>query len=162
MISPFSPPSSTDIRAWKILSTLLPWIFEFALLLRLAAVYPPRTTTRGLMAMLFAVPIAVKVARLGVLATFAARWNEDSNTSSIFTLTEITLKKYPFLRVEWGLQILDSLYVLPTLRSLHSSHPVVPASYMVVVLLWRRNERSDASASVSFSGQYFLKDARTL
>jgi hypothetical protein len=112
MLSPLDPPSRYDFWQWTTAFCILPWTFDLPLLLRVWAVYPPRTTTRTFTISIFAFPVLVKLTRLAVLIVFAARWKVDVNKNSdIFLAAEITLKKYPLSKVEWVLQILDNTYV---------------------------------------------------
>jgi hypothetical protein len=91
----------------------MPWAMDLALLLRLSSVYPPQTTTRTLMFSLFAFPVAVKAARLGVLIAFAVLWKRRINDpGDVFVIANKVIKHYPYVKVEWVLQIADNAWVL--------------------------------------------------
>jgi hypothetical protein len=112
ILSPLNAPPRMEYWRWASAFVFLPFCFDLPLLLRVYAVYPPRTTSRRLIFLLFAFPIAIKVARLAVLILFSVEWRKDvSKGTDIFAAAELTLKKYPLSKVEWSLQIVDNAYV---------------------------------------------------
>ncbi|EGN96403.1 hypothetical protein SERLA73DRAFT_59592 [Serpula lacrymans var. lacrymans S7.3] len=75
MLSPNIPPLPGLVTALPALSTLVPFIAEFALVLRIIAVYPYTTTPRLKFAAILAPTVLCKVLRLAFLITFLVKFD---------------------------------------------------------------------------------------
>jgi hypothetical protein len=81
----------------------LPWVIDLTLLLRLVAIYPPRTQTLSTTASIFAFPIAIKLVRMVVIALFIRGYF----TSGRFDFSGegvVAAIHGPFVKAEWVLE----------------------------------------------------------
>jgi hypothetical protein len=97
----------TNIIAYTCYHVYFPWLVDLVLLLRLAAVYPPRTLTAGTSITIFAFPVLVKITRAVVIGLFCSditRKLQGNGFSSTFSVGVHT----PYSKIEWFLQFFDN------------------------------------------------------
>jgi hypothetical protein len=87
--------------------TVLSWIVDFTLLLRLAAIYPPRTQARSTTLAIFAFPVLVKLGRLIVLAFFIKKWVTLIG-GDLVPDAVVMVARGPFSKAEWFLEFVDN------------------------------------------------------
>jgi hypothetical protein len=97
----------THVAILSCTVAILPWIIDLTLLLRLLAIYPPRTQALSTTVCVFAFPIAIKLARLISIALYI---NEYFSSKRYATSGEgiVAAIHGPFVKAEWFLELFDN------------------------------------------------------
>ncbi|KAE8271691.1 hypothetical protein A4X09_0g628 [Tilletia walkeri] len=109
IIGMFSP-LSLNIRllvATGAFNQLVPWIADCVLLLRVAAVYPPRTVSNLVRYTLLAIPITLKIGRLVCISLFAHYFVQKGDELGPLLVLKALIPS-PFMYAEAILQTVDN------------------------------------------------------
>jgi hypothetical protein len=88
--------------------TIQSWIVDLTLLLRLVAIYPPRSLSRSTAFAIFAFPIVVKLGRLITIVLFIKRWVTLVNGLDNVLGAVVEIAHGPFSKAEWLLEFVDN------------------------------------------------------
>lgn len=111
LTDPFNIKDFTQkVFGFGVIFVFTPWIIDLALLLRLAAVYPPNKQQKLATVSIFAFPVLVKIARLVMIILYTRIfWNDLSGNGISSTL--VSAVTAPYTKAEWFLQIFDNAYL---------------------------------------------------
>jgi hypothetical protein len=112
IVAPFDTADlKQTVFAFACLFTTTPWIIDLVLVLRLAAVYPPKITTRLTTVAIFAFPVVIKIVRLVMIILYNVSFWGDINKASLLNSLSIPAHAFPYSKAEWILQIFDNGFV---------------------------------------------------
>jgi hypothetical protein len=107
ILSPFAEPDYPETLAWAFVNSLIPWVVDLTLLLRVIAVYPPRTTSFMTLVLILAFPVACKIIRLAIIIRSKIAFYDDMvATKEIFGAALRALRGL-WPKIEWALQMAD-------------------------------------------------------
>jgi hypothetical protein len=87
--------------------TVLSWIIDLTLLLRLAAIYPLHTQARSTTLAIFSFPVLVKLSRLVIMAFFIKKWiTLIGGGAAMDAVAKIA--HGPFGKAEWFTEFIDN------------------------------------------------------
>jgi hypothetical protein len=113
LLSPFNVPSTTGVMVFAWFSFHAAWLVDLILIFRLLAIFPPKTTPRTQLLTVFALPIALKSARLACLSVAFADFRCGTNVQRAGSVWGCDFNdsgphRSPYSIVAWSLQVLDN------------------------------------------------------
>ena len=87
-------------------------LVDLILLVRLVAVYPPRSVGLIRFTLLITIPVSLKIARVINILLFTVAVAEAAKGPNPTIMTTIVFITKPYLRIEWGTQMTDNTLVL--------------------------------------------------
>jgi hypothetical protein len=141
MLSPLSAASRPIAHGWAYVSALTGWIIDWALLLRVIAVFPRPTTSRRVLVAILAFPVVCKMVRL----SFIIYPNEHIFARSleggedVYKSAERALKSASSI-AHWSLQMVDNGWVSHVLNHLHTDGFSVTSLYSFCTSFDTRSE----------------------
>lgn len=112
ILDPLSPVYTTIFVIENFLTVSTPLIVDSVLILRLYAVYHPRTTSTSTVMAVFTFPILVKVGRAVAISIFLSRLvNFAKTTDNMCLAMAVFFPRDKFIVTEWILQAADNIYL---------------------------------------------------
>ncbi|KAF9262881.1 hypothetical protein L218DRAFT_369166 [Marasmius fiardii PR-910] len=105
------PMSLVTLLAYLGMLFVMPILMDCILAYRLTAVYPRRTTSKRLLAVIFVPIVTFKIARLTNIIIFMVIFSRDilGKTSAVMDFQQLW-DHTPYVKIEWIFQILDNCY----------------------------------------------------
>ena len=115
MLSPTKPFWRYHELVFSLMITFIAWVVEMILLLRLLAVYPYSHTPKRLWFAIFIPLVVLKLGRIVNTSIFNAQYNKQLRNhpyDSPLASSQTVWHEYPFVKIEWILQVIDNTYAL--------------------------------------------------